>query len=1206
MDKLKQILTQEDTVLFIGSGISLWSGLPSWSGLIEELAKFVESVGANAELVRAEVGRGDLLQAASYGFDKLTKQQIGDFIRATCRYGVARPHDIHRKIVALRTRCFVTTNYDNLIEEALRQWQPDRFFRPPITNRHLTETAEIIHARAIDFVFKPHGDAADSDSIILTREQYRQLLPQGERQNALESLKILLASRPVVYLGFGLRDPDFLYVRDLLANTYKGGTRDHYAIMADLTEAETDYWRRNYGIHLVNYTTTINQNGTKEHTRLLDLLDSLSRPESTASAPSLNDTCNDACSPDQVLSLARHAARLSRAPKVIPEFEIRVHTELSTKRHSNFYQQSNKFDHYAVDKFLAEGPERAILVGLPGAGKSYALQQAAARLADKLHEICLSEPFDESSVVIPVLVDLKLYRGDLAKLVSQTLPVSLPFYEMNQRFRFKVLLDSFNEMPREYWETGTYEADFSRFADGVGWSSLIIGSRTNDGLDKLEFPAYYLDQIDDKVVSAEISQRKINISGRFEQEIRQLLQKPFYFQFIISGAVLLPPQAHPRDFYDSFFINIDNAFVERFGKAFEIEKALSLAAYDAINRGEEAYPLSDLLRVLRANIEATGFSNINAQDIANWLVSISVLIPHIGGRIAFVHQSITEYLAAKELARRYLITPQILKEKLTLTRWDQALFLSLSLLPDSQAEAFFNDIVNADFALALNAVRYLEVGRDDVVTKLLTKVPDRIEGFDQFETRIGWYIESLLPISEIHEPQLRSLLKIGSTVASAAVKRLIDLKGAEIKDEMLREMVEARSDYNYCVNGIARPLKPFAICEDIRKIALLANSISDEVTPDSNDDTALGFISGAAEFLTNINISSIKEEFVPIAKSTPISEIHARILCDILWGQHSTEALELAGDLLLRGINKAATAICFIVGFGKKERQLSWTSFTLEHLNRLITMMDDPKEDSWALKALKGLCSGRQDIAEIVKTMAMERSGIAKASLLYCAIQTEVSHVINALCELVNMSPEQRRQEPTHLLQQIDINWAGNEVLFVQLLKLREYDLALAIIDQVYTPGDCPLGRIEIGPIEWWLDWLKTESDPRSFSMLQDRISWLFTRCLTKEVRHAFVVEFNNSASKYRDVLSRSILLDQSDLTTDDFSEDAVSFLLADLSRGDLPPWRGHLLGKTSTEQFIVERLLPLVPNAKEPLLKNIRAVLRQAGSRHGRRYPGE
>lgn len=1203
MEKLKQVLAQEDTVLFVGSGISLWSGLPSWSGLIEELAEFVESAGAKADLVRAEAKRGDLLQAASYGFDQLTKQQIGDFIRATCRYGVAKPHEIHRKIVSLGTRCFVTTNYDNLLEEALRQWQPDRFFRPPITNRHLTETAEIVHARAIDFVFKPHGDAADSDSIILTREQYRQLLPQGERQNALESLKMLLASRPVVYLGFGLRDPDFIYVRDLLANTYMGGTRDHYAIMADVAEAERDYWRRNYGIHLVSYPTTTRPDGNKDHTALLTLLDSLLEPAPVSPSPTVKGAADETCTPDLVLSLARHAARLARTPKASPEFAIRVHTESDNQSKNNLYREPDKFDHYPVDKFLDDGPDRALLIGLPGAGKTYALRQAAARLADKLHEVCLSEPFDESSVVIPILVDLKLYRGDLADLVSQTLPPNLPFYEVTQRFRSKVFLDSFNEMPREYWESGSYEGDFVKFTESVGRSSLIIGSRTNDGLGKLGFPVYCLDQIDETVVSAELARMEIDIGGRFDREVRWLLQKPFYFQFITSGAVSLPREAHPRDFYHSFFVNLDRAFEARFGKSFEIENALSIAAYDAINRGEEAYPLSDLLRVLKASVEAAGLADIDPRDIANWLVSTSVLIPHIGGRVAFVHQSVTEYLAAEELARRYQATPQILKEKLTLTRWDQALFLALSLLPPPQAEAFFKDVANADLALALNAVKYLEVGRDDVVAKLLALIPERIMGLGPFESRIEWLVEFALPISHIHEPHLRSLMKLGNTIAAAAVKRLIAVKGPGIKDELLRELVEARSDYNYCVNGIASALKPFAAPDDVTKVVGLADSISGEVTPDSDDDVADGFTSGAAAFLADIDIAIIKEGFLPSAQSAPVPEIHARILCNILWKQNSTAALELAGDLLLRGIDKAAVGISFIARHGEANHELNWTSFTLEHLNRLIAIADDPENDSWGLEALRCICSGRPDLAEVVRARAAERSGIAKASLLHCAAPAKVSPVFEALLELAGMSPEQRMKEPTHLLEQIDINWPGNEALFVRLLRLRESNLALAIVDQVFKKVDCPLGHIEIGPIEWWLDWF-SESVPDSGFMFLERMSWLFATYLNKESRHAFVVEFNNSTSRYRHLLSHWILLRQNDLTTDDFSADAVSFLLADLGRTHIrDSWRGHLLGQTATEQFVAERLLTLVPDAKEPLLRNLHAVLRQAGSRHGRRY---
>lgn len=89
---LKRVLAQEDTLLFVGSGVSRWSGLPSWEGLIEEIATRLDSLGAEAGLVRAEAARGDLLQAASYGFDKLTGHQIGEFLRQVSRYGIAQPH----------------------------------------------------------------------------------------------------------------------------------------------------------------------------------------------------------------------------------------------------------------------------------------------------------------------------------------------------------------------------------------------------------------------------------------------------------------------------------------------------------------------------------------------------------------------------------------------------------------------------------------------------------------------------------------------------------------------------------------------------------------------------------------------------------------------------------------------------------------------------------------------------------------------------------------------------------------------------------------------------------------------------------------------------------------------------------------------------------------------------------------------------------
>ena len=1201
MDKLKQILEKEDTVLFIGSGISMWSGLPSWTGMIEKLAHFIEASGADADLVRAEVQRGDLLQAASYGFDKLTKQQIGEFIRAACRYGVAEPHEIHRKIISLGPRCFVTTNYDNLIEESLRKWQQDRFFPPPVTNCHLTETAGIIHARAIDFIFKPHGDAADSESIILTREQYRQLLLQGERHAALESLKMLLATRPVVYFGFGLRDPDFIYIRDILANTYKRGTRDHYAIMADVSGAECDYWRRNYGIHLVSYTTTELPEATRDHTALLTLLDTLleKEPESSIAADF------DPYAPDVVLALARHAAGLARSPKLTPEFQIRVHAETGKRGGNLFSYRLDRFDHSPVEKFLDDGPERAVLIGLPGAGKTYAIHRSAARLADKLHESCLSDPLDGKSLVVPILADLKLYRGDLAKLVSQALPRSLPLDEVTEYFKVKVFLDSFNEMPREYWENGSYESDFAKFITKIGNCSLIISSRTSDGLDKLGLPVYSLDQIDETDVVAELQGLDIEIEGPFYREVLSLLQRPFYFRQVTCGAIRLPREAHPRDFYRVFFENLRGVFETRFSVQLDIERVLSRAAYDALNRGEEAFPLSELLRILKTSVETLGIVDVDAREIANWLVSSSVLIPYTGGRVAFVHQSVTEYLAASELARRYQSSPHILKEKLSITRWDQALYLTLSLLPAELAEMFLDDIIKADFTLALRAVKYLEVGCEEVVSRLLSEIPERIQALGSFDhsRSIEWAVRFSLPLTDAHEVYLRTLIGLGDMIGAAGVCRLVELKGEGVKDELLQLLVDRCSDYNFCCHGFAAALKPFAADEDAKKIAEWADSI--QAAPDYDYNNMDGFISGAAQFLSGLDLSVIRQEFLPTDGSEEVSEIRAQIICSILEDQRTTAALNLAGELLCRGIIEAATSIYFIGKFAQPDIELSWGSFNPVHVRHLISGLG--AEDSWALDALKCLCAARPDLAEAVKQEASRRSGIEKAALIHCVSPTDFSPMFQALGELVKMNNEQRQEQPLQMLRilsGLEGDWTGQEELFVQLLKLRDVRLAAELLGGSVPPLLLGLGNLNIGPIYWWLEWMMEVDASGANTWFLDPLGGLFGAHLNREVQHEFVSEFNESSSKFRQLLVRFVLPHLTDITTEMFSEDAISFLLADLSYEESESsFHENLLGRTATEEFVTERLLPLLGDTRQPFWGNLHTVLRQAGSRHGRRY---
>jgi hypothetical protein len=202
------------------------------------------------------------------------------------------------------------------------------------------------------------------------------------------------------------------------------------------------------------------------------------------------------------------------------------------------------------------------------------------------------------------------------------------------------------------------------------------------------------------------------------------------------------------------------------------------------------------------------------------------------------------------------------------------------------------------------------------------------------------------------------------------------------------------------------------------------------------------------------------------------------------------------------------------------------------------------------------------------------------------------------------MSAEERGKMSVHVLERVEFDWTGKEGLFVQLLKLRDTQVASVLFGSACPPDLTNLGNLEIGPIDWWLEWMMKLGSTSVDHWLLNQLGALFAGHLNREVQDEFVAEFNNSDSKFRRLLLRFVLPYFKNITTDVFSEDAISFLLADLSRrGSIPDYGESLLGNTATANFITERLLPLLADAQRPLSMNLQKVLRQAGTRHGRRY---
>ena len=811
------------------------------------------------------------------------------------------------------------------------------------------------------------------------------------------------------------------------------------------------------------------------------------------------------------------------------------------------------------------------------------------------------ESFKPESVVVPVLADLKMYRGNLTELVDQALPAGLPFATLSQHLKVKVFLDSFNEMPQEHLESGTAESDFAKFVARLGEASIVIVSRTMDGLQGLGFSTYTLDHVDVNDLVAELERVDVTVAGTYSREVMALLQRPFYLRYVTSGAIRLPEEAHPRDFYRALLENLDKASEERFGAGLDIEMALARVAYDAIDRGEEAFALEEFLRTFRAD-GPVGAAGIDAHEVANWLVSRSMFVPYSGGRVAFVHQSITEFLAASTLARMYESDPRVLKEKLANRRWDQALFLCLSLVPTTVGEAFLKDVIDADFALGLRAAKYLEAGRDEVVARLLAEIPERVHEWGSFEREVEAAVAFHLPIGDVHDEHLRAVVALGDLMGAAGVSRLVELKGEKVKDELLQLLVDRPGDFNLCANGVGPALKPFAEDSDVERIVAWADSIEAGLAPSPREEDTHGFISGAAEFLSQLDLAVIRRGLLGEDPAAEISGFRSRLLCSVLQDRHSQAALDLAGELVRRGVSEAVVSLYFIATFVESRDELSWASFSSDHVRGLISMMD--AEDSWALPALQPLCAARPDLAEIVKREAMGMSTIGKAALLHCISPEDHDLVFRALEALVGISAEQLEREPVKMLDHIECDWSGRESLFVDLLRLRDVRLARAIFGAAAPPTVQGLGNLDIGAIDWWLDWMMDEWAEDRDGWFLTQLGGLFGHHLSADVQEEFVSEFNKPRSKFRDVLLRFVVPEFPDLSTNAFSEDAVSLLLADLDReSGARSIESDVLGSTATEEFVTERLVPLLAGAKEPGLSKLQAVLRQAGSRHNRRY---
>lgn len=198
--------------LFVGSGVSVPSKLPDWTGLLKAPAKDLGLV------VRPNDNLPQIAQFIVNHFSG-NRGMLIQKLRDTFGKHLI-PNEYHRHIAQMNVSSIWTTNYDTLLEQAL----PDFFVR--------TNDAHISHpgSGSGTEIIKMHGCIRQSapNEIVITSEDYEDYF--SNRPATARRLEIDLVRNSFLFIGYGYGDPNMANIMIEARRLAQKALGHHYMI----------------------------------------------------------------------------------------------------------------------------------------------------------------------------------------------------------------------------------------------------------------------------------------------------------------------------------------------------------------------------------------------------------------------------------------------------------------------------------------------------------------------------------------------------------------------------------------------------------------------------------------------------------------------------------------------------------------------------------------------------------------------------------------------------------------------------------------------------------------------------------------------------------------------------------------------------------------------------------------------------------------
>lgn len=208
---------------FIGSGMSRPAGYIGWKDVLRDCAT---EIGLDVEKEKK-----DLISLAQYYTNKNQRTRINSIIKESFADANGVPKEAHELIASLPITDIWTTNYDTLIERALKQQD---ILTTIITD---DESYRDVDNRAKVKIYKIHGTVSQASKCVITRSDYEAF--SQKHDIVLSELKGAMCSKSFLFLGYSFSDTDIQHILTKIRLIYnKENPQRHYCIVEKLKKSD--------------------------------------------------------------------------------------------------------------------------------------------------------------------------------------------------------------------------------------------------------------------------------------------------------------------------------------------------------------------------------------------------------------------------------------------------------------------------------------------------------------------------------------------------------------------------------------------------------------------------------------------------------------------------------------------------------------------------------------------------------------------------------------------------------------------------------------------------------------------------------------------------------------------------------------------------------------------------------------------------------